>query len=89
MSGPLRVVVFPQSLFQLACDLLEERDLLLQVALHLGLEVPHPDLVEVLDLGQRGAGDDVAALVDALRLRPVHLAFLHVLLALLHLGQGS
>lgn len=89
MSRPLRVVIFPQSLFQLARDLLEERDLLLEIALHLGLEVPHPDLVEVLDLSQRGAGDDVAAVVDALGLRPVHLAFLHVPLALLHLCQGS
>lgn len=88
-SGALRVVVLLQSLLQLACDLLEEGDLLLQVVLHLRLEVTHADLVEVLDLGQCGAGDDVAALVDALRLRPVHLALLHVLLALFHLRQGS
>lgn len=66
--SPLRVVVFLQSLLELSCDLLEEGDLLLQVVLHLGLEVAHADLVEVLDLSQRGAGDDVAALVDALRL---------------------
>lgn len=85
----LGVVVFLQRLLQLSRHLLEEGDLLLQVVLHLGLEVTHADLVEVLDLGQCGARDDVAALVDALRLRPVHLALLHVLLALLHLRQGS
>lgn len=84
----LRVVVLLQRLLQLARDFLEEGDLLLQVVLHLRLEVAHADLVEVLDLGQRGAGDDVAALVDPLRLRRVHFALLHVLLALLHLRQG-
>lgn len=57
--------------------------------LHLGLEVSHADLVEVLDLGQRGAGDDVAALVDTFRLGGVHLALLHVFLALLYLRQGA
>lgn len=57
--------------------------------LHLRLEVAHADVVEVLDLGQRGARDDVATLVDALHLRRVHFALLHVLLALLHLRQGS
>lgn len=85
----LGVVVFLQGLLQLARDFLEEGDLLLQVVLHLRLEVAHADVVEVLDLGQRGARDDVAALVDALHLRRVHLALLHVLLALLHLRQGS
>lgn len=85
----LRVVVLLQGLLQLARDFLEEGDLLLQVVLHLCLEVAHADLVEVLDLGQRGEGDDVAALVDPLRLRWVHFALLHVLLAFLHLRQGS
>lgn len=89
LGDPLCVVVLLQSLFQFARDLLEERDLLQEMVLHLGLEVSHADVVEVLDLGQRGAGDDVAAVVDAICLRPVHLALLHVLLALLHLRQGS
>lgn len=78
-----------QSLFQLARDFLEEQNLLLEIVLHLGLEVSHTDLMEVLDLSQRGAGDDVAALVDAFCLGPVHLALLHVLLALPHFCQGS
>lgn len=88
-SDLLRVVVFLQGLLQLARDFLEESDLLLQVMLHLGLEVSHADLVEVLDLGQRGAGDDVAALVDTFRLGGVHLALLHMFLALLYLRQGA
>ena len=87
-SELLRVVVLLQSLLEFACDFLEEGDLLLQVVLHLGLEVTHADLVEVLDLSQRGTGDDVAALVDAFRLGPVHLTLLHMLLALFHLRQG-
>lgn len=86
---PLDVVVLLQGLLQLARDSFEEGDLLLQVVLHLRLEVAHADLVEVLDLCHRGAGDDVAAVVDALGLRGVHLALLHVLLAFLHLCQGS
>lgn len=85
----LDVVVLPECLLQLACDFLEEADLLLQVELHLGLEVAHADLVKMLDLGQRGEGDDVAALGDAFGLLPLHLALLHVFLALLHLGQSS
>ena len=45
--------------------------------LHLCLEVTHTDLVEVLDLSQRGAGNDVAAVVE--------LTFL--LWTVSHLGQ--
>lgn len=47
--------------------------------LHLGAEVPYPCAVEVLDLCQRGAGNDVAALVE--------LALL--LWTVLHLGEGT
>lgn len=83
----LRVVIFLQSLLELACDFLEEGYLLLKVVLHLGLEVSHTDLVEVLDLSQGGAGDDVTALVDALGLSRVHLSLLHVFLALFHFCQ--
>ena len=74
----LAVVVVPlQRVLQPGGDLLEEADLLTEVVLHLQAEVPYPRAVEVLDLGQRGAGDDVAALVE--------LALL--LGTVLHLGQ--
>ena len=53
--------------FQLPSNLLEE-DFQLEVVLHQGLAVTHTGLVEVLDLGQHGEGDDVASLADALRL---------------------
>ena len=85
----LSLVVHLQGVLQLAGDLLEEADLLAQVVLHLGLEVAHADVVEVLDLGHGGEGDDVAALPDAVRLRPLHLALFHVLLALLHFCQRT
>lgn len=50
----LGVVILPQGLLQLACDLLEEADLLLQVMLHLCPEVANSDMVKVLDLGKCG-----------------------------------
>lgn len=49
------------------------------MVLHLGAEVPYPGAVEVLDLCQSGAGDDVAAVVE--------LALL--LWAVFHLGEGT
>lgn len=76
--GPLLVVLL-QRVLQLGGDLLEEDDLLAEVVLHLAAEVPYARPVEMLHLGQRGAGDDVAAVVEV----PVRL------LAVLHLGQGS
>lgn len=88
-GGLLGAVVFLQGLLQFVCHLLVEADLLLQEVLHLGLEVAHADLVEVLDLRQCAEGDDVAALADALRLLRLHLPLLHMLLALLHFGEGS
>lgn len=57
--------------------------------LHLGLEVPHSSLVEVLDLSQRGERDDVAAFPDAICMQAFHLPFLYVLLAVLHLRQST
>lgn len=47
--------------------------------LHLGAEVPYPRAVEMLDLRQSGAGNDVAAVVE--------LALL--LWTVFHLGQGT
>lgn len=44
--------------------------------------------MEVVDLGQGGEGDGVAAVLDAVRLLQLHLALLHVPPALLHLGEG-
>lgn len=42
------------------------------MVLHLGAEVPYARAVEVLDLRERGAGNDVAAVVElALLLRTV------------------
>ena len=79
-APPLGLVIHVEGLLQLAGDPLEEADLLQQVVLHLALEVAHARAVEVLDLGQRGAGDDVAALADATVRGPV--------LALLHLGKS-
>lgn len=79
-SQPLLHVIVPlQHVLQLGRDLLEEGDLGAQVLLHLAAEVADPGAVEVLDLGQRGARDDVAALVE--------LALL--LGAVLHLGQRT
>lgn len=75
----LVVVVLLQRLLQFGGDLLEEVDLLTEVVLHLGSEVPYPRAVEVLDLCQRGAGDDVAAVME--------LALL--LGTVLHLGQST
>lgn len=49
------------------------------MVLHLGAEVPYPRAVEVLDLCQSGAGNDVAAVVE--------LALL--LWTVFHLGQGT
>lgn len=69
---------------QFGCNSLEEGDLLQEVVLHLGLEVAYSCAVEVLDLGQRGTGNDVAALVDVLCRRDVF-----ILLALLRFGQSS
>lgn len=57
--------------------------------LHLGLEVPHSSMVEVLDLSQRGERDDVATFPDAICMQPFHLPFLYVLLAVLHLRQST
>lgn len=68
----LHVIVPLKHVLQLAGDLLEEGDLRTEVVLHLGAEVPHPRTVEVLDLCQGGAGNDVAAVVQfALLLRTV------------------
>lgn len=75
----LAVVVLLQRLLQLGGDLLEEVDLLTEVLLHLGAEVPDPRAVEMLDLCQRGAGNDVAAIVE--------LALL--LWTVLHLGESA
>lgn len=73
-----------QRFLQFGCNPLEEGDLLQEVVLHLGLEVAYSGAVEMLDLGQRGAGNDVAALVDVVRRRGVF-----VLLALPRFGQSS
>lgn len=75
----LAVVVLLQRLLQLGGDLLEEVDLLTEVLLHLGAEVPDPRAVEMLDLCQRGAGNDVAAIVE--------LALL--LWTVLHFGESA
>lgn len=75
----LAIVVLLQRLLQLGGDLLEEVDLLAEVVLHLGAEVPYPCAVEMLDLCQRGARNDVAAVVE--------LALL--LWTVLHLGQST
>lgn len=80
----LSLVVHVERLLQFGCNPLEEGDLLQEVVLHLGLEVAYSGAVEVLDLGQRGTGNDVAALVDVLRRRDIF-----VLLALLCFGQSS
>lgn len=85
----LDAVVLVKSLLQLLRHFLEKYDLLLQEVLHLGLEVAHTDLVEVVDLSQRGEGDGVAAGLDALGLLRLHLPLLHVPPALLHLGQST
>lgn len=85
----LGIVILLKRLLELACDLLEEADLLLEVMLHLGLEVPHSSLVEVLDLSHCGERDDVAAFPDAVCLQAFHLPFLYVLLAFLHLRQST
>ena len=81
MASLLVVVVLLQSILQLGSDLLEEADLLAKVVLQLGPEVPDACTVEVLDLSQCGAGNDVAAFIDA------SLPFLF--LTLLHFGQGT
>ncbi len=60
----LVVVVSLKRVLQLGGDLLEEADLLTEVVLHLRAEVPYARAVEVLDLCQRGAGNDVAAVVE-------------------------
>lgn len=73
-----------QRFLQFGRNPLEEGDLLLEVVLHLGLEVAYSGAVEVLDFGQRGTGNDVAALVDVMRRQDVF-----VLLALLCFGQSS
>lgn len=57
--------------------------------LHLGLEVPHSGLMEVLDLSQCGERDDVAAFPDPICLLALHLPFLYMLLAFLHLRQST
>lgn len=75
----LAIVVLLKRLLQFGGDLLEEVDLLAEVVLHLGAEVPYPCAVEMLDLRQRGAGNDVAALME--------LALL--LWTVLHLGEGT
>lgn len=75
----LDVVVSLEHVLQLAGDLLEEGDLRAQVVLHLGAEVPHPRTVEVLDLCQGGAGNDVAAVVQ----------FTLLLRTVFHLGQST
>lgn len=72
-------VILLKRLLQFAGDLLEEVDLLTEVVLHLGAEVPYPRAVEVLDLCQSGAGNDVAAVVE--------LALL--LWTVSHLGQST
>lgn len=51
----LRGVILAQGFLQRGGDLVEEGHLLCQEVLHLRPEVPHAELVEVLDLGQRGA----------------------------------
>lgn len=80
MSGLLlAIVILLKRLLQLGGDLLEEVDLLTEVLLHLGAEVPYPCAVEMLDLCQRGAGNGVAAVMElALLFRTV-----------LHLGQST
>lgn len=88
-NAALGIVVLLQGLLKLGGDLLEKANLLTEEVLHLGLEVSHADLMEMVDLSQRGERDDVAALADALCARSLHLALVHVLLALLHFGQGS
>lgn len=75
----LAVVILLKRLLQFSGDLLEEADLLTEVVLHLGAEVPYPRAVEMLDLCQGGAGNDVAAVVE--------LALL--LWTVLHLGQST
>lgn len=60
----LAVVILLKRLLQFSGDLLEEADLLTEVVLHLGAEVPYPRAVEMLDLCQGGAGNDVAAVVE-------------------------
>lgn len=75
----LAIVVLLERLLQLGGDLLEEVDLLTEVLLHLGAEVPDPRAVEMLNLRQRGAGNDVAAIVE--------LALL--LGTVLHLGESA
>lgn len=75
----LVIVVFLKSVLQLGGDLLKELDLLMEVVLHLQAEVPYSGSVEVLDLRQRGAGYNVAAVVE--------LTF-H-LWTVFHLGQGT
>lgn len=75
----LHLIISLQRVLQLGRDLLEEGDLSAQVLLHLAAEVADPGAVEVLDLGQCGTGDDVAALLE--------LALL--LGAVLHLGQRT
>lgn len=73
-----------QRFLQFGSDPLVEGDLLQEVVLHLCLEVAYSGAVEVLDLSQRGTGDDVAALVDVVCRRNVF-----VLLALLRFGKSS
>lgn len=76
----LLLIVIPlKCVLQLGRDLLEEADLLAEVMLHLRAEVPYPRTVEVLDLCQGGAGNDVAAVVE--------LAFL--LWTVFHFGQRT
>ncbi len=57
--------------------------------LHLGLEVPYSSLMEVLGLSQCGERDDVAAFPDPISLLALHLPFLYMLLAFLHLRQST
>lgn len=73
----LVIVISLERVLQFGRDFLEEADLLTEVVLHLRAEVPYTRAVEVLDLCQRGAGNDVAAVVE--------LAFL--LWTVFHLGQ--
>lgn len=73
----LVIVISLKCVLQLGGNLLEEANLLTEVVLHLRAEVPYTRAVKVLDLCQRGTGNDVAAVME--------LTFL--LWAVFHLGQ--
>ena len=79
LASLLVIVVSVQRVLQLGRDLLEEADLLAEVMLHLRAEVPYTCAVEVLDLSQRGAGNDVAAVVE----------FTFLLRTVFHLGERT